>query len=386
MGDNMSQNVETNSEVWIEKSIIQHYDHILHHIQDNKHLLQSKKEYDFYTFEPFYTLVLEFLTELDKDFIDDRVAYELDQIKQTRNLYKCLQKIQPEDKKALFKTLILQNHTPYNRYLCTMKKYKHAIQTCEQSLTKGKSSELIAVKKRIKKYKQGYIETKNRAQEIKHSSYKSFQTQLNTVRKRLKDRLISILSTRCYHLNKAIWQRANTLSAVKTFNFKNGIEGYLDGKAFLKHYLKTTDMPHESDFYKQMVQVLTLFKNQKRKSMAIIYDAIEDLERMKNILQAHDKELIVKGYLSHRQLLKESKSELDLIIIDYHLRGLKDDLQQIQKLYKDSDFLLLFQKNSKDDLMEAINSGLFKPQLKNCILKPKFLNPKNLTFKVDQLL
>jgi hypothetical protein len=107
---------------------------------------------------------------------------------------------------------------------------------------------------------------------------------------------------------------------------------------------------------------------------------------MKRSLQNYDKDLVVQGYVDYKQLLKESKPQADLIILDYAIRGLRYDLEAIKTSYNDSEFLLLFERDAKEDIVHAHSFGLFNPKRKNCLLKPKHLKTLGLTQKVYQLL
>jgi hypothetical protein len=373
------------------KTLLNGYFHdSIKEINRQKHYLHNKKTLDYFEFKALLDLTVEFFEGIDATFTNETVAQEFEALQALQNAYARIGQIPTEASKELFKELFL-THDARNRELIVQsqeyaQKYKRGKIKLQNIKAAQAAEKRKAILSKLSVIKKAYQNSKALVLHYQKSTYIGFNEQFESMRSQLKKRLRFILDARSYELNKMLWERANAMPKIQAYFTKNGIEGHIDAKVFLKHYLQVTDMPTEFQSYKDLVKLFQLLKNQKRKSVVIAHDDIYELEQMKRSLQNYDKDLVVQGYVDYKQLLKESKPQADLIILDYAIRGLRYDLEAIKTSYNDSEFLLLFERDAKEDIVHAHSFGLFNPKRKNCLLKPKHLKTLGLTQKVYQLL
>ncbi|MGM0622773.1 MAG: response regulator [Campylobacterota bacterium] len=384
--------------VSIEDSIHHYFFDYYEYIQTNSHLLHSKKRLPYFSYKNFLYFAIEKLQELDSEFIQEHLSKELEELKQLEKQYKNLGVITGAQKREVFYHAFLSNQKEYTKLQEVTQIYKKNIikggkklQELEafNSDEKGdekSSAHIRQIKTKLQKLQDAYKNNLRLIEEYERKNFEDFELKYNLLRKNVKDNIASILGTKIYRLNKLLWENANNNAKIRQYYYKKSIPLPLQAREFLKHYLQTTSLSHDNLFYKEMLEVLTLLQKQKRQSVTIVYDDVAELETLKEIVTQIDKDLIVQGYTNIKYLLQNKTQEQDLIILDFNIRGLGEDLKELQKRYGDCDFLLLFQTRSKKDIFDAIASGLFHPTVKNYLHKPKFLNPTELKHKVKELL
>lgn len=390
------------SRVTIQDCLSNYFFEIEELIEKNIFLLENKKGFDYFKFKNFLQLSIENLTKIDAQFIDSDLKDELNQMNEFEKIYKGLGIITGTQKRELFQNAFLNHQKPYNKLLQRTQTYyenikkgtiKHEkainmLQFHEGDDQRRKTLESykLDIEEKLVKLQKAYEHNLQVIDEFERENYGDFEVEYNLMRKEIKDAITSILNTKYYRVDKMIWKRANVLGSVQTFCHKNKINTPLDAREFLKYFLKTTKIAHENSFYKEMLQILQIFQKQKRDVVAIVYENIAQLETMKNILQQYNKQLVVLGFTTYTQLLQEKKLDLDLIILDYQMKNLHQYIESIKQRYSDSNFLLLFQNKSTQDIFDAISSGLFHPSIKNYLNYPKYLDINTLTDKVSRLL
>ncbi len=205
-------------------------------------------------------------------------------------------------------------------------------------------------------------------------------------------KLLSLLNIKCHQLDTIMWEKAKHSKPIRNFFEKSRITGGFSTQTFLEYHLKSVDKDKISEENAKLFELLEYLKIINNKTITIIHSDMDEMLKMKAIIESITTGYRVSGFTTPLKLLDKSIKKQDLVILDYEMRTLdvKDFFKKYKKMYKIKDdevnFLLLFSAPKKDILVQAIELGVLNMKYKNFLIKPEHLNQKKLEDKLNMLL
>ncbi len=373
-------------------------------IESNMQLINSNKKLDYFIFKEFLELSFNYLRKLDPGISTRELQALQQEILELEKRYRSLAVSSQKQRRELFETIFLDKQKDYKQLFEKTQKYSDYLQSAATKLQKYKA---MLQKQKGKENSKGYEKLQREYQALQSkcrqveqaieknnllmADYKSlhhdkFELTFNSTRKQYKKDLQAILHHKCYRFDKLLWSTAGTSSTIYSHFVKKKVAQPLSAHGFLKYYLKHGELTQENPLYKELLEILQLLQNRTRKMITVVAESLNELEQIKQNIENHNRELQVKGYTHCSKLLSGEKQPLDLIILDYQMKGLRKELPLLKERYKDTEFLLLFRSKAKSVMLQAIEDGMFHTNVKNYLYRPKYLDQKALCAQVEKLL
>ncbi len=377
--------------------------------------LEQKKSLEFLSMKRFIITAYNHLMEIDIELKMGAVFDSKKDLFHTEKVYLDLMKKKSNPKEIAFELVFLNQQKDYVLFKKKLEDLKN-LQSLNKSMATSLHSDLKNRKEKIKNisdksskvYKDEVIDykAKNKAyadalykasalkeeiseiysfiEEFKETYLGHFEIAYFIKIKKQANDLISILNSKCYEFDDILWSRAKSSMSIRKFFENSEIKGSFSSQTFLEYFLKSVDRAKANTENKKLFELLDYLKKENNKTITVITEDTGEVMQMKNIIEEVDKSYKIQAFTSSAKFL-EKPLEQNLIILDYEMKNL--NLDKILKLYKDkSNFLLIFRKNSKSLIFEAMDSGILNATIKNYLVKPNNLNPKELSKKVISLL
>ncbi len=220
-------------------------------------------------------------------------------------------------------------------------------------------------------------------EEFKTAYYGHFEVAYPSKIKKVEDFLLIVLNTRCYEFDTILWTKAKNSTLIRKFFEESKINGSFSSQTFLEYFLKSVNKAMANEENKKLFELLEYLKKSNDKVITIILEDTNEVMKMKSIIEAIDKSYKVQGFTSMAKFLEKPLTQ-DLFIIDYEMKGL--NAKELQKAYKNSNFLIIFRRNLKELIFETMESGLLNTKIKNYLVKPYHIDEKELAKKIISLL
>lgn len=193
----------------------------------------------------------------------------------------------------------------------------------------------------------------------------SFSQVFNALGAKLSSSILSILDGIAYEFDSILWEEARESKIIRKYFEDAHIEGSFSTKTYLKYYLKNISEDSQNEEHKELRALLEYLDNFNSKRVFILGSDSDRVSDDRFALETAEKNYSVLASIDPDKLFLEAKNkEINLIIIDFHLRS-SDGLKVLKTFwdkYPDTKesvvVLMLFHSPSYEDVNRAGKEGI----------------------------
>lgn len=384
-------------------------------IENNLKYFEKEGGLDFLRMKRFIFTAFKHLIELDPTISSNKMSNVRSSLLKMEKIYSELEKRVTQPIKISYENVFLARQREYSLSKRRVEDMKRMIGVCTsrakalQNELKDKKEKLSKVKDRnsesfkaesseYKRRNREYVDLVHKASvlkdeikelnrlivEFEEEHFNSFQIAYSNRSSFTKSKLLKILNTQCLEFDELLWEKAKESNSIRHFFESSEIQGSFSSVTFLEYFLKSINRAKANAENQKLFELLDYLKKRDSKTIFILSEEVSDITKIREIIEGSSKSYRVQGFTSLNKLLNaKDVKEIDLLIFDYDMNGL--DFENVKKSLKNKKSLLLFRKSSKNGVLEAMERGFLNAKLKNYLVKPKYLNSKELIKKVNAI-
>ena len=200
-----------------------------------------------------------------------------------------------------------------------------------QRISNKHSQEYAILEKEVKAIRRAYVDLIQfiatsqeflekahfRLKKFKDEHFSEFVSVYAPMLKDIRDRFISLLNSKAYDLDSALWGRAKTSESVRRFFRDARIEGGFSSKTFLRYFLRGIDRTKASPKSKELFNLLKYLEEVSKKSVLVIRNSQVDGLKYKEVIQKIDSTLTVMVEKAAINALKTlATNPCDIVVLE----------------------------------------------------------------------
>lgn len=130
-----------------------------------------------------------------------------------------------------------------------------------------------------------------RLKKFKDEHFSEFVSVYTPMLRDIRDRFISLLNSKAFDLDSALWGRAKLSESVRRFFRDARIEGGFNSKTFLRYFLRGIDRTKASPKSKELFDLLKYLEDASKKSVLVLRNSQVDGLKYKEVIQKIDSTL-----------------------------------------------------------------------------------------------